>query len=562
MKSQAFFFFSKVKNYFLLFFICFIYTTAFSQEKDLDNLYIEKLKSHSNNDSILFYARKLKNSSNPCNEYIGKINEINVYYRKGEYDFVETALNTILEELKDSDLFCQKVNQISALNRLFWIKKNESKLNEGFELLIKRLKIVESFPEKNSYYFIHKLSVESNMASIKYELGLFNEVIDILKRANYDLSKLSLNPDDKYYYFFLKHKSSNLNIIGDAFWQLHQLDSTKVYYGKAYEITKFFKPKRTDSKTLYNIRIANTLIRGEKFREALQLIDKQDIKTVPLKIKQDVHFLKAFSYQKIQNGDSAIYYSRAFLNLKEGKSGAKKNRIAIYNILASEYDKKNIIDSAYKYSELAFSELKVYNNSKSNATKSSYIYDFKEVNKLHQSILEKEEAVKNRLILYFSIAILMLSYFLYFAYSKRKQLRKKYASTLKSIENKISPKKKEYAIDASLEEKVLKELLLFEESTLFLDSDFNINKLAKKLKTNTSYLSSIINEKKGKPFKQYIAELRINYLIKQLGKNPTLKKYTIKALAEEIGYTNASAFTRAFKKHTGKTPSGFLNDID
>ncbi|WP_366943585.1 helix-turn-helix domain-containing protein [uncultured Polaribacter sp.] len=32
----------------------------------------------------------------------------------------------------------------------------------------------------------------------------------------------------------------------------------------------------------------------------------------------------------------------------------------------------------------------------------------------------------------------------------------------------------------------------------------------------------------------------------------------MKSLAEEIGYTNASAFARAFKKYKGITPSEYL----
>ena len=38
--------------------------------------------------------------------------------------------------------------------------------------------------------------------------------------------------------------------------------------------------------------------------------------------------------------------------------------------------------------------------------------------------------------------------------------------------------------------------------------------------------------------------------------------YSIQALAEELGYTNASAFTRAFKKQIGVTPSVFLKSLD
>ena len=82
----------------------------------------------------------------------------------------------------------------------------------------------------------------------------------------------------------------------------------------------------------------------------------------------------------------------------------------------------------------------------------------------------------------------------------------------RSSENLTTPKK-DYSINLELEEMVLRELENFEISEIYLDSTFNINKLAKQLNTNTSYLSSIVNEKKGKTYKQYIAELRMNYLL-------------------------------------------------
>ena len=62
------------------------------------------------------------------------------------------------------------------------------------------------------------------------------------------------------------------------------------------------------------------------------------------------------------------------------------------------------------------------------------------------------------------------------------------------------PQKKDYSINLELEQTVLLKLEKFEKSKIYLDSTFNINKLAKQLNTNTSYLSSIVNEKKRKNF--------------------------------------------------------------
>jgi len=41
-----------------------------------------------------------------------------------------------------------------------------------------------------------------------------------------------------------------------------------------------------------------------------------------------------------------------------------------------------------------------------------------------------------------------------------------------------------------------------------------------------------------------------------------LRKYTVKALGEEIGYTNASSFSRSFKNYTGMPPSKYLDSLE
>ena len=122
--------------------------------------------------------------------------------------------------------------------------------------------------------------------------------------------------------------------------------------------------------------------------------------------------------------------------------------------------------------------------------------------------------------------------------------------------------KKEYNIDDKLEKSLLDGINDLKKSKDFLKPEFNINVLAKKLNTNSTYLSYIINKESNQSFKQYITQLRIEYLIEKLKSDPKYRNYTIKSLGEEIGYRNASAFARAFKKHKGVTPSEFIKNLE
>lgn len=101
----------------------------------------------------------------------------------------------------------------------------------------------------------------------------------------------------------------------------------------------------------------------------------------------------------------------------------------------------------------------------------------------------------------------------------------------------------------------------FEEDKKYLNRNLTMDELAKDFKTNRDYLSKAVNELKGKNFPQYINELRINYIVKQLKDNPNLQKYTIAGIAEEAGYNNSESFTNSFKKITGTLPSYYIKAL-
>ncbi len=108
---------------------------------------------------------------------------------------------------------------------------------------------------------------------------------------------------------------------------------------------------------------------------------------------------------------------------------------------------------------------------------------------------------------------------------------------------------------------VMDKLSDFENKHGFL-KPISLHSLAKKLQTNPKYLSKIINIHYEKNFSSYINDLRIQYLLKELKTDDSLKTYTIKALAKKLGFGSTEAFTKTFKKHTGFNPSTYLNTIN
>ncbi|TEB41336.1 AraC family transcriptional regulator, partial [Flavobacterium circumlabens] len=77
-----------------------------------------------------------------------------------------------------------------------------------------------------------------------------------------------------------------------------------------------------------------------------------------------------------------------------------------------------------------------------------------------------------------------------------------------------------------------------------------------------SYLSKIINFYKGKNFSQYINDMRIIYAITKIKSDKKFRMYTIKAISEEVGFSNSESFAKAFYNNTGLQPSYFIKKIE
>jgi len=559
-----------IKKKSLLVLILFLYTgLILSQTLEKDNFYLKKITgfTDTNNDSLIYYAKKLKNSKNLCHFYHAINLEAKAYYQKNNINLAKEKTLFVLESLKNKNEYCFKQKKITALNRLFWIYKNQTQFQEAFDVLLKRIEIINSLEIKDNYYIANLISSENNLAIIKTVLGFHEEARTILKEI---LPKLPAiyNDLDKGDYFLKLNRSSTLNTIGESYLETSKnsnsrhLDSASVYFKKAFTIAKTFNHPHENSETLYQLREAEILIAKKKFKEALILIQKNSSNSDQFKTTQNINSLKTICFYQLENNDSTLYYSQQFLKNYTNKPRIKKRLISIYDILANQYFKTKQIDSAYKYSELTIAELNILSKNKNEANKSHYLYDYKNAQKLNELILKKEK--KNRSVFIYIVIIITLFGFLivYLLFKKNKKIANDLIDIKFEIEEKTVPQKKEYNIEEKLENKLLNGINELKKSTDFLDPGFSINVLSKKLNTNTSYLSYIINKEFNQSFKQYVTGLRIEYLIKKLTEESKYRNYTIKSLAEEIGYTNASAFTRAFKKYKGNTPSEFIKCLN
>lgn len=90
----------------------------------------------------------------------------------------------------------------------------------------------------------------------------------------------------------------------------------------------------------------------------------------------------------------------------------------------------------------------------------------------------------------------------------------------------------------------------------FLSNTFSLKQLSENISASPNYVSQIINEDFHQSYYEFIANYRIqeakNYL-----SDPNYKNKNIEEISFLVGYNSKTAFNKAFKKITGKTPLQF-----
>jgi AraC-like DNA-binding protein len=121
--------------------------------------------------------------------------------------------------------------------------------------------------------------------------------------------------------------------------------------------------------------------------------------------------------------------------------------------------------------------------------------------------------------------------------------------------------RKGLVIPKETEQRLLNGLAKVEEENTYLGKEMTLPFLASILKTNTKYLSAVINKHKEKDFNGYVNDWRINYIVDKLRHDTNYQQYKIAHLAEECGFSTHSKFTAAFKNTTGVSPSVFIDNL-
>jgi AraC-like DNA-binding protein len=122
------------------------------------------------------------------------------------------------------------------------------------------------------------------------------------------------------------------------------------------------------------------------------------------------------------------------------------------------------------------------------------------------------------------------------------------------------PPVKIYLSDADANKYHQQLIALMEVDQIYLNPLLKLDFLANKLSVSEKVISSLLNQHIGKNFNDFVNEYRVQEARKKLAE-PSLRRFTIAAIAFDSGFNSLPTFQRCFKQFTGITPSQYLNNL-
>lgn len=443
------------------------------------------------------------------------------------------------------NIFLDKENSLDAFDEYLIAKKHSLKSGDPMHLIIVSTNI--AFIKKIHNNHKEAIDIYKEILTLLKEINSsekeFNEIVILMNLA--DTYLRIKNTKDAEYFNDLALKSCSETKHTRAYFPLLMndaiIDFQKGNYDNTITLSKkveayFLKINNEDQLIAPNFYLGKSYYEQKKYEDAILALEKVNA----IINKKKINFSDLEEAKKI-----LLYCYNA-----TGKTNKFREAFTEY----SELDKKN--DSI---------DFEVFRN----------IYDKHDKVDLKNKITVLDnfgQQQKSRATLWYSISaiLILLLLLLFLLYRKKQQQTKKrfqeLLQTIDSLEltkNQPQPLKTTASIitDESVLE-ILEGLKTFEEKEYYLRQDCTLAFVAKKLKTNTSYLSNVINTYKEKSFKSYLTELRINAALIRLKNDPKLRAYTIKAIAEEFGFKRQETFSKAFKSQTKMLPSYYIKSID
>ncbi len=533
---------------------------------------------------------------------------IDLDFEELQKKFYDTRLNdsqkavlyirSYLQKAKDLDSVSEKARGYYLISTFF-----ENDYEKRIIYIDSGIKVVKNTEHvlQTGFLYTHKGAITHEKGNYDKALEYYLEGLEHAKRKG-----------------VLVYQSLLLLNIGSLKTTLGKYEESKLLYKEALHYQKKIRNKSFNDSTRYLItlsKLINSYILKKEIDSAnyfhkqgyklAQNTDIEGVYTIQKGILQ--HYLKDY-ISASKNLNQGI---RSFLSSKYAPEYGDYNLIDGYLYLGKSYNNLNQkeiaidffkkIDSLVKKSDNLIyvarpAYLELINYYKSINDKNNQLYyierllrndsifnvqyrlasdkfnkDFDTPNLLIQkeniiNELETKNSKSFYIIICTSIAITVVSTTFFISYQKNRKYKKRFNNLIKNenkkpITEKVENQKNSIGIAGNVVEIIIQELNNFEKNNEFLEINLTSSILAKKMNTNSKYLTKVIKYHKNKSYTQYINDHRINYIIQQLKTNHKLRNYTIKAIASEAGFNSTEVFSKYFYKKTGIYPSFFVKSL-
>ena len=94
----------------------------------------------------------------------------------------------------------------------------------------------------------------------------------------------------------------------------------------------------------------------------------------------------------------------------------------------------------------------------------------------------------------------------------------------------------------------------------YKEPNFSSKDLAKLLKTNTRYLSAVVNSRFGMNYSCLLNEYRVKDALRMMADKKNADK-NIEEISANVGFANRQSFYAAFYRIVGETPNGYRKKV-
>ncbi len=366
------------------------------------------------------------------------------------------------------------------------------------------------------------------------------------------------------------NSSITVTSIANTYLLKNQIDSAKLILN--HGISKSYHTNTKSSELSFDIIKAEILILENKLDQALkqyEIIEKKSNILDPSKgiLYYYDGYAKCLAKLEKYNEAADLMEKGILIRLKEAKDFSLSEdykQLAKYYKAAGNIEKSNAYFEKYVLSQTALEK------NKRDVIKEFHEGELQSLN----SQKEQQRKITSFLIIGGTMVIVLLLLYLFILSKRKKKNTQKFTELLNKIESleqqqnlvdtkdNILDEKSTSDINKETFDEILAGLQKIEEQHYYLKQECNSYNVAKKIKTNTSYLSKVINAHYQKNFNTYINDLRINYAILKLKEDSRFRSYSIQSISEDIGYKSTDSFTKYFKRRTGLLPSVYIKKLN